>query len=88
MDLDAVFDDPRSGLERAQSSALLGSTPAPGNVFAFTSTGSAAQYPQATYAFPAAIALAVQGRSLDGVVFLLNGSTVVNASNVDRVTVK
>jgi hypothetical protein len=50
--------------------------------------GSASQYPRAAFSFPAAIALAVKGRTIDGVVFLLNGSTLVNVSSVSRVTVK
>ena len=58
-----------------------------GSVYAFK-PGSASQYPRAAFTFPPALAFAVQGLELDGVVMLLNGSSVVNVSNVDRVSVK
>ena len=65
----------------------LRTAPIAGGVLAFK-PGSASQYPRAAFSFPAAIALAVKGRTIDGVVFLLNGSTLVNVSSVSRVTVK
>jgi serine protease AprX len=65
----------------------LTTVPSAGNPFAFT-PGSSSQYPRAAYSFPTAVALAVKGRTIDGVVILMRGATLINVSNVSRVTVK
>ncbi|MEM7202564.1 MAG: hypothetical protein AAF628_20015 [Planctomycetota bacterium] len=69
----------------AASSAAF--APVPGGLFAFTD-GGAALYPRAQLTLPPAVALALRGVTLDGVVVLLDAAgAVVDASNVDRLTV-
>lgn len=57
-----------------------------GDVFHFIpSSGS---FPFATYAFPAPLANSLAGLTVDGMVTLFNGNTIVAQSNVDRVTIQ
>jgi hypothetical protein len=59
-----------------------------GSPFHFSFT-NAAVFPNATYTFPAGIALALSGRTLDAVAFYVNASGQIHAAtNVDRVTVQ
>ena len=78
------------GLEAdALALSILGVPPSAGSVFAFTSSGTPAQYPNATFSFPAAVAAALQGIELDGVAYLLDASGgFVDVSNVDRVSIQ
>ena len=69
------------------ASAIFSITPTAGDVFHFL-PGSASQYPRATFTFPPAIASIVSGRTIDGVVFLMNGTTLAHVSNVARVSVQ
>ena len=60
-----------------------------GNVFAFTNTANPALYPNAPYVFPAPVAAVLQGRTLDAVAVFYDASgSIVDVSNVDRVTVQ
>lgn len=58
-----------------------------GDVLHFTNSG-AANYPYATFTMPPALALALSGLTLDGMVVLFNNGPIVAMSNVDRVTVQ
>ena len=69
----------------AVSAALPATTGGPLH-FAFTTNGGV--FPNAPYVFPAAVAQAVQGLTLDAVAFYLDGTGANAASNVDRVTVQ
>ncbi len=77
------------GLEADALALSILSLPASlGNPFHFTYTNNAGLFPNATFAFPAAIATALQGIKFDGVMIYLDaGGNVVAASNVDRVTI-
>jgi len=78
------------GLELdALSFASLAQPAVVGSPFHFASTGNPAAFPNATFAFSAAIAQALQGVTLDAVAFYVDGSGGIHAaSNVDRVTVQ
>ena len=78
------------GLEAdAITAAILATSQSAGNVVAFTPPTSGNQYPNATFSFPAGLAMALQGRSVDGVAFVHDASAnIVEVSNVDRVTVQ
>lgn len=78
------------GLELdALSLASLSSPALVGSPFHFVSTANPAAFPNATYAFSSGIALALQGRTIDGVAFYFdNTGNIHAASNVDRVTVQ
>lgn len=78
------------GLELdALALASLALPAAVGSPFHFAATSNPAAFPNAPFAFPAGIALALQGLSLDAVAFYFdNTGNVQAASNVDRVTVQ
>lgn len=78
------------GLEAdALALAILSTPVAAGNPFHFSFTNNAGLYPNAGFAFPAAIATALQGVTFDAVAIYLDaGGHVIDASNVDRVTVQ
>ncbi|MEM7205704.1 MAG: hypothetical protein AAF628_35955 [Planctomycetota bacterium] len=58
-------------------------------MFALTNSGSPALYPRAELALPPAKALALSGRSLDGVVVLFDAAgNVADVSNVDREAIR
>ena len=68
---------------------ILGKTPTAGNFQAFTSTGTASQYPFATYQFPGSTTATHQGKTVDAVVVLFDANdNVVDVSSVDRVTIQ
>ncbi|MEM7205900.1 MAG: S8 family serine peptidase [Planctomycetota bacterium] len=63
--------------------------PTAGGLFAFTPSANPSLYPNATFAMPQGIAIAVAGLELDATVLLYDGSgNAVAASNVDRVRVR
>ena len=94
-------DDVARRLNRAQSEgsqkpskakpttvASFTTTPTDGGVLAFTNPG-AGSYPYTTFSFPVSVATSVSGTTLDAVVILFDATgTVVDVSNVDRVTVQ
>ena len=77
------------GLEADSTSlAILSSAQAVGNPLAFRATASRV-YPNAPFRVPAAVAIALRGRTMDGVAFVHNAAGSITAvSNVDRVTVR
>ena len=68
------------------TSGILGVPATAGDVFHFTNTPG--NYPFATYTFPPALALALSGWDLDGIVMLFNGGQIAELSNVDRLTIQ
>ena len=55
---------------------------------AFTNSAAPSLYPGAPYCFPAVVAQAVSGLTLDAVALVTDSSgAIVDVSNVDRVTV-
>jgi hypothetical protein len=62
--------------------------PTPGNVFAFTNTSDPSLYPNAVFRFPAGVAIALQGLTLDAVAFVYDATGIVDVSNVDRVAIQ
>ncbi len=70
------------------SVASFTTPPTAGGVLAFTNPG-AGVYPYTTFSFPVSVATSVSGMTLDAVVVLFDATgTVVDVSNVDRVTVQ
>lgn len=63
-------------------------TAAAGNPFHFTPTSNPSLFPNAPYAFPPAVALAVQGRTLDAVCLFIDSGALSAVSSVARVTVQ
>ena len=58
-------------------------------MFAFTNSGNPADYPNATFSFPAAGALALSGTTFDATVILVDAQgKVVAVSSVDRETIQ
>jgi serine protease AprX len=73
----------------AVTQAVLSVPVGAGNVFAFSATSEQALYPNAPFRFPAEVAAALQGRTLDAVVvFYAANGDIVDVSNVARVTVQ
>lgn len=65
--------------------SILPLAPSAGNVFSFTNSANAADYPNASFSFPAPIATVLMGRKIDGVAFVYDASgSIVEVSNVDR----
>ena len=74
------------GLEADFITSAIYSLPAtPGDVFRFTPT---AAYPFTPYVFPASLAAALTGLTVEGMVTLFNGGAIVAQSNVARVTIQ
>jgi hypothetical protein len=70
------------------SLAAISASPSPGKVFAFTEAGLGL-YPYTKFSFPASVAMSASGLSLDAVVVLFDATgSIVDVSNVDRVTVQ
>ena len=76
------------GLEAdALTASIAAIPPAPGNLFSFAPTTQPGLFPNAPFQFPAAVALALRGVSLDAVALVYDQqSQVLAVSNVARVT--
>ena len=67
----------------------MGVPPTPGNPLSFVQTTDPTLYPNSTFPFPVAVALALSGLTFDGVAFVYDAQfNVIDVSNVARVTLQ